>query len=329
MTTTLKYNLKEITDLSFSGYNYTISDDILSNINMLCSHVGSSGITSAVFKKNIQDMDASLTSGDKGFKNKKRRGNKAMEVSSEEWESIRTFQTTKIEQKVGIDGDIDQIRLFLNKLTDKTFLDMREKIMEKLNAVCVSTNNSEDFIKIGTMIYDIASANKFYSKIFADLFSELLTIYSWLQPIFEEKHQTIMSQYQNILYCDSEKDYDLFCDMNKANEKRKAITSFFVNLALNGIVQKDSIVMLLRNLLGLITEFVNIPEKKNEVDELTENVAILYNKEILDSVKDSTEYLIGDKTIVDIVTTFAKCKAKDYVSLSNKAIFKFMDLVEM
>ena len=326
---TTMYKLKEITDLSFSGYNYTISDDVLSTINMLCSHVGSSGIASAVFKKSVQDMDASLASGDKGFKNKKRRGNKGMEVSSEEWESIRTFQTTKIEQKVGIDGDIDQIRLFLNKLTDKTFLDMREKIMEKLNAVCESTNNPEDFIKIGTMIYDIASANKFYSKIFADLFSELLTIYSWLQPIFEEKHQTIMSQYQNILYCDPEKDYDLFCDMNKANEKRKAITTFFVNLALNGIVQKDSMVLLLRNLLGLISEFVNIPEKKNEVDELTENVAILYNKDILDSVKETDEYLIDGKTIVDTVTAFAKCKAKDYVSLSNKAIFKFMDLVEM
>jgi hypothetical protein len=327
MTTT--YNLKEITDLSFSGYNYTISDEIITSINMLCSHVGSAGIGSAIFKKNVQDMDSSASSGDKGFKNKKRRGNKAMEVSSEEWESIRTFQTTKIEQKVGIDGDIDQIRLFLNKLTDKTFLDMREKIIEKLNAVCASTNNPEDFIKIGTMIYDIASANKFYSKIFADLFSELLTIYSWLQPIFEERRNNLMSQYQNIQYCDPEKDYDLFCDMNKTNEKRKAITTFFVNLAMNGIVSKDSIVLLLRNLLGLISEFVNIAEKKNEVDELTENVAILYNKDILDSVPNSGDYQIDGKTIVDTVTTFAKCKAKDYVSLSNKAIFKFMDLVEM
>jgi hypothetical protein len=326
---TTMYSLKEITDLSFSGYNYTISDEILSTINMLCSHVGSSGVGSAVFKKNVQDMDSSVSSGDKGFKPKKRRGNKAMEVSSEEWESIRTFQTTKIEQKAGIDGDIDQIRLFLNKLTDKTFLDMREKIMEKLNAVCASTNNDTDLIKVGSMIYDIASANKFYSKIFADLFSELLTIYTWLQPIFEEKHQTIMSQYQNIQYCDPEKDYDLFCDMNKANEKRKAITTFFVNLALNGIVPKDSIVMLLRNLLGMVSEFVNIPEKKNEVDELTENVAILYNKDILDGVPNTGEYQINGKTIVETITSFAKCKAKDFVSLSNKAIFKFMDLVEM
>jgi hypothetical protein len=138
-----------------------------------------------------------------------------------------------------------------------------------------------------------------------------------------------MSQYQNIQYCDPEKDYDLFCDMNKANEKRKAITTFFVNLALNGIVPKDSIVMLLRNLLGMVSEFVNIPEKKNEVDELTENVAILYNKDILDGVPNTGEYQINGKTIVETITSFAKCKAKDFVSLSNKAIFKFMDLVEM
>ena len=54
-----------------------------------------------------------------------------METSNDEWESILTFQATKIEQKSGIDADIDQIRLLMNKLTDKTFLDIKDKINEK------------------------------------------------------------------------------------------------------------------------------------------------------------------------------------------------------
>ena len=58
-----------------------------------------------------------------------------MEVSSDDWESIRTFQTTKLEQKTGIEGDINELRLYLNKLTDKTFLDMREKIIDKINFI--------------------------------------------------------------------------------------------------------------------------------------------------------------------------------------------------
>ena len=44
-----------------------------------------------------------------------------MEISNDDWESIRTFQTTTIEQNIGIENDINALRLYLNKLTDKTF----------------------------------------------------------------------------------------------------------------------------------------------------------------------------------------------------------------
>jgi hypothetical protein len=44
---------------------------------------------------------------------------------------------------------------------------------------------------------------------------------------------------------------------------------------------------------------------------------------------NTDEFKISGKSIVEVVTAFAKCKTKDYTSLSNKAIFKFMDLVEM
>ena len=71
---------------------------------------------------------------------------------------------------------------------------------------------------------------------------------------------------------------------------------------------------------------INQPNKKNEVDELTEIVGILFNKEILDV---TGSYYVLDKTIIDTVSSLAKQKARDYPSLSNKSIFKYMDLVEM
>jgi disulfide oxidoreductase YuzD len=336
MTATLKYNLREITDLSFSGFDFTIPLETIKTINKICLQVGSSEIASNVYKKTAKDKDnydnsSNSSSALGSFKpnNKKRKGNKSMEVSAEEWESLRTFQATKIEQKAGIDGDLDQIRLFLNKLTDKTFLDMREKVIERLNKICIDASE-EDLVKVGRMIYDLSSTNKFYSKIFADLFSELLLLYKWLNPIFNEKYSNIMEQYVNIEYIDPEKDYDKFCDMNKINEKRKAVTTFFVNLAINGSIPKDGIINLLKDLLTMVTTMVNASDNKNEVDELTENIAILFNKSIIDSATyKRDEYLINGKSIVETITAFAKCKAKDYVSLSNKAIFKFMDLVEM
>ena len=334
MANVLKYNLKEITDISFSGFNYEISEEKATIINYLCTQVGSPCLLSNVFQKSdISRVTDNSNSPNSIFKNnnKKRRGNKSMEINAEDWESIRTFQTTKIEQKIGIDNDIDQIRLLLNKLTDRTFLDMREKIIEKIDKISSLENNlEEDYNKVGNMIYETASTNKFYSKIFADLFAELISKYVWLKQIFDEKYNNIMEQYKHIQYFDPDEDYDKFCEMNKVNEKRKAVTSFFVNLSLNGLVDKKYIVRILKDLLENVMELIVIQNRKNEVDELTENIAILFNKDILNSVDNNeSELLIKNNTIIETITMLAKCKAKDYVSLSNKAIFKYMDLIEM
>lgn len=337
MTTSMKYNLKEVTDLSFSGFNYEISEETATIINYLCSQVGSHGLVSNVFHKSESSKSTEDSNSGTLFKNnKKRRGNKGMEINSEDWESIRTFQTTKIEQKTGIDGEIDQIRLLLNKLTDRTFLDMREKIIEKIDSIIQVEENKleEDYLKMGTMIYDISSTNKFYSKIFADLFAELMTKYDWLRNIFDNGYNNIMEQYKNIKYIDPDVDYDKFCDMNKVNEKRKAVTTFFVNLSLNGYIPVTGIVKILKNLLELVMNLVELNDKKNEIDELTENIAILFNKDIMELLIKSqdyveADYLINDISIIETITKLAKSKSKDYASLSNKAIFKYMDLIEM
>jgi len=177
MAATLKYNLKQMTDISYSGFHFEIPEDTHDIINYLCTQVGTTGITSGVFTKLAPSVSTSentnefMAAGGLNKNNNRKRGNKAMEVSSEEWESIRTFQTTKIEQKTGIDGDINELRLYLNKLSDKTFLDMREKIIEKINMFCKNSTDKEDELKVGTMLYEICSTNKFYSKIFADLFA--------------------------------------------------------------------------------------------------------------------------------------------------------------
>jgi hypothetical protein len=338
MAATLKYNLKQITDISYSGFQFVIPDDTYDIINYLCAQVGTTGINSNIFTKtsplNTENKTDLMSSSGPNKINKKKRGNKAMEVSADEWETIRTFQTTKIEQKSGIDGDINEIRLYLNKLTDKTFFEMREKIINKINLVCSSSLEKDDLLKIGSMIYDICSTNKFYSKIFADLFAELVTKYSWLNDIFKENYSNIMSQYKDIEYIDSEKDYNGFCEMNKKNERRRAITTFYLNLALNGLIPKDGLVKILKDILTEIMSYINLrTDKKNEVDELTEIVAILFRKEMIEEVEEEAsepeDYYVCEQSILETIRSLAQKKAKDYQSLSNKTIFKYMDLVDM
>jgi hypothetical protein len=333
MADIMKYDLKQINDIACSGFKYEIPEEAYNMINYLSTQVGTAGLSSTKFVKTARDdNETAIKDMNNSFaisKNKKRRGNKGMEVNSEDWETIRSFQATKIEQKTGLDGDIDNIRLLLNKLTDKTYLDIREKMIEKLDKIGLEFNSDEDYKKVGNIIYELSATNKFYSKIFAELFAELCGKYIWLMNIFNEKYSNIMCQYINIQYIDSEKDYDGFCEMNKQNDKRRSITMFMKSLANIQFIMHKDVVMILKKLLELVCNMINTPEKKNEVDELTENIAILFDKTSIGYVDNIDELYINGKTIIETINSLAKSKAKDYQSLSNKAIFRFMDLVEI
>jgi hypothetical protein len=122
--------------------------------------------------------------------------------------------------------------------------------------------------------------------------------------------------------------------MNKINEKRRAITTFYYNLALNGFIQKKDIVNILKTILVSIMNMIKMKDKKNEVDELTEIVGILFDKSMIEEVYNELDdieddYIVLDQSILEIVNALAQKKVKDHPSLSNKAIFKYMDLVEM
>ena len=325
---TALYSLNTINQISQSGFYYEIPEDTCATINYLCSSLGIYGINSNVFVKQISvSANLNVNDNNNNVYKKKKRGNKSMEVTGDEWESIRTYETTKIEEKKGIEGDINEIRLYLNKLSDKTFLDIREKIIDKLNTMNLSDDESTE--KVGTVLYELCSTNKFYSKIFASLFAELASTYKWVYTIFKSNYENLMDIYSNITYIDSDKDYNGFCEMNKTNEKRRAITMFYYNLGLNGFIKKKKILKLLQNIIELIFNLIDVSDKKNEVDELTEIVAILYNKELLDIVENNEKYFVANKSIIEIVSNFAQKKVKDHPSLSNKAIFKYMDLVDM
>ena len=73
-------------------------------------------------------------------------------------------------------------------------------------------------------------------------------------------------------------------------------------------------------------EYISMPDKKAHVDEYSENIAILFNKEEYARITDK---LIDGKTIMEIITMLATSKAKTYPSLSSKCIFKYMDLIDM
>jgi hypothetical protein len=344
MTQNMKYSLNDINNIIFQGFDFKLPEETLKIISELALQVGSPDyVKTPVFQKRDNPMkvepresvfggisrECNVTGGGGGFK--KNRRNKATEiVNDEDWEAIRSFQPTKIEEKVGFDANLDQIRVLLNKLTDKNYIDICNKIVDFIDKLVKENITPENMKCLSSTIFEIASMNRFYSKVYADLYSELSTKFDIMKTITENNLCEFTGLFTTIEYVDPKINYDRFCEINKTNEKRKSLATFYLNLMNNSIIPKKTIMEITRNLLNQVYTFILSDEdKKNEVDELTETVAILYKKELYENDIGDDYELIFDFTISQVVEKIANSKVKDYKNLTNKTLFKFMDLIDM
>jgi hypothetical protein len=331
-----KFNLQQTNAVIFAGFHYVIPDDTINAFNFLTAQIGSNAfINSNIYQK--REKEPEKEDLDQGFKpdKRKKRGNKGMEVCGEDWDNIRSFQATKIEQKSGLDAIIDKLKLAMSKLTKDKYMLIKDQIVDILNEI-IEVEPDLDVLteRIGNIMFDIVLSNKTLLKLYADLLADLLGTYGWLRQSLDNRFIKYLDLFKDMKYFDPDKNYDQFCDMNVINEKRKLTSQIFVYLSLNGLIPRLSIYELLVSLLRTMSEYINQPDKKFEVDEIAENMAILFNKDIIKAVEDADDYdedlyIINGLTLIELITVFAKSKAKDYKSLSNKSIFKCMDLVEM
>lgn len=323
------YNLNDFRDVTFGGFDIKLPEDTIAIITELAQQVGSpTYIKTPIFeKKEMPAMRDNFERGGGGPEasfRKKRRGNQGMEmVNDEDWETIRTFQATKMVQKEGLDAKFDMIRSCLNKISDKTYEEQCVKIIEVIDQL---ESDENDMLRIGNAVFEIASNNRFYSKLYADLYTRLIHKYEIMKTVFENNLSSFLEIFTKIEYVNAEKNYDLFCKINLDNEKRKALSTFFVNLSITKIITDEKIIEFAANLLRQVLTFIDQENKKNEVHEIVENIAILYNKDIF---FNSKIIMPTGETIIETIERLAKSNSKIFVSLSNKSIFKFMDMVDM
>jgi hypothetical protein len=221
----------------------------------------------------------------------------------------------------------DEIRVLINKLTDKTYLECLDKMVAVLEKA--DTLNSAS---LSETIFTIASQNRFYSKLYADLFSELITRFSFLKTSFDSYSKTAVAKFMVKAdeFVEEETDYDLFCKMNENNDQRKSLAEFFVNLNINGIIKDDSIAYISSALLSQIMRLVKESDQKYSVDMMTELLAIFYSKERSNLMKGKTVELGEGEEAIDFnkcIKRFSKAKTADFKSLSKKTVFKFMDMI--
>tara|TARA_Y100000389_G_C17402976_1_gene486425 strand:- start:316 stop:1251 length:936 start_codon:yes stop_codon:yes gene_type:complete len=288
-----------------------IDDDTIKKINYLAQLVGAPEYQKTpIFKKNDDRY---------------RKRQPVRTTTVEDWESMRNFKATVLTKSVDdIDKQLDEIRMLLNKITKKNYEDMHKLMIEQLNKFMESTPSEEDLLKIGTSIFEIGSMNKFWSSLYAQLFKDIIKIFPIMNSIYMKNIESFMGLFDDIRYVSAEENYDTFCLINKENEKRRSLSSFFVNLMKCDVLNVDILGNIVLKLINMFNDKMNDVLQKEIINELGENICIILQDGLTELEESYKDY----NKIGEFITKISQANHKDYGGLTSKVVFKFLDIVE-
>ena len=248
------------------------------------------------------------------------------------WLNKPKLVATIIEKKEGIEKDINDVRVSLNKISVKTFETHKENIITKISS-CIekfedcNLLNNEDLLKISNAIFDIASTNKFMSDLYAELYKELINKYEIFNVILNNFIDNFKNKINNTNYDVDENDFDKVSDFNKLNDKQKSTCLFIVNLVKKSVIQSEILLDFIDYYLKYITVLIDEDNKIHVVENITEYIFILIPK--CDNKKNMFEkYDLWKNTIVPLIVDFSKKKRTNHKSISSRVIFKFQEIFE-
>ena len=257
-----------------------------------------------------------------------------------DWAILRNYKTTKIEEKQGTEKTLNEIRITLNKISNKNYEQPRDVILQLIKEIFETETNedetsSDDEIEnktngkqttamyITRAIFDIASTNKFYSEIYATLYKDLsdkYTIFSDMLNVFVQKY---IDTFATIQYVDANDNYDQFCEYTKNYDQQKATTVFIVNLLKSEIISQTAVFGIIQQLYLFSLTVMKQENRENEMEEIAEcmNILITQSKIYLKTHETWNE------TVAPMCSALSCMKTSDYKSITNRVIFKFKDIV--
>jgi len=217
------------------------------------------------------------------------------------------------------------IRVALNKLSAKNFETQRAVILEGVAALLSEGGSIEP---IAGLLFDVAGINKMYSEWYAKLYRDFLHAHDgFLEPL-HACIQALKGSISVMTYCDPNTAYDGYCLYVKENDKNRAISSFMVMLAHEGVIEIQDVVDMLLHFQNMFMQSIDQDAKTQECEELVE---LMFNMSQL-AVQRTTivQHPAWHDQLLPTWTRVAtmSVKAKEHVSLTSRAVFKHLDLVD-
>jgi hypothetical protein len=244
---------------------------------------------------------------------------------AEDWGLMRNFKTTKIEVKTGADKTINDLRIHLNKMSASNYAKQRETIITEIRNYLESENaTNETTEKVSSAIFQIVSTNKFLSELYSDLYIELIREFPLFGELLHGFIITFFETIHTIEYVDPEVNYDEFCRITKANDRRKSTTTFIANTMKRGAVPVNTVMNLLFVFINAANTNIRTPERAFHAEEITENIFILVSL-CYNELKTQPEWV----DVFGIIRNLSTQKMDEtFPSMTNRVMFKFMDILD-
>jgi len=307
-----------IFNTTFLENQYVLSNSILTIISALEDEI-------------IQTVPAELLKpvayGSGSSRNPRKNDRPKGRKMDEQWETQPAFVSTPKITREGMEKQLNDIRMYLNKVSTKTYDILKTSILDEITKFMENESENDnfenDFARIIAFVFEIASSNKFYSELYAEVYKAVIDQFPRFADAIPAFLQSYRESVRNIKCVDQNVDYDGFCTNNKINERRKATSTFLIHLFKKGIIKSNQLLDIIIDLQNLSLQYVDEEGRVNEVDELTENLFILITmgRPVLgDNAKWNDE-------IIHMANSFAAMKSKDKKSLSSRTVFKYMDMI--
>ena len=224
-----------------------------------------------------------------------------------------------------IDGSLDKVigdlKVNLNKITEKTYC----KIYDKIKLIINNYNSSDFFKQVVSIIFNIITKNRLNSVIFAKLYKDLNDEDSYFGEILLNELKIFHLSFENIKYVSPNEDYDKFCDYIKENENKVNLSLFFLECYKNNLILLNNIEKIIKLCINLFLDNISYSNNYNICEELINNIHILL-KGLVDDYKNNKNMKQIQNIINDILFDINLDLLKNKKSFNNKIKFKVMDI---
>jgi hypothetical protein len=319
----------------FNGLEYTLPTEVIQRIQELKTQLGLSNQQNQNNQNNQNHRRGACV--DKG---------RRFSVLSSSWKppvqpTLKPTVIIQEEQKTVLNKVRSDIRILMNKISEKNFTKIKDSIVETLQPWLESPAELRELVKT---IIEIAGSNSFLAKLNAHLYIEMLE----LSPLFNELLTEHIQQYDAEFSIDA-----LSSPQSKETDRRKAMTHFIVYLNLyngcgssgsgcSGSGSSGSSEAVLSRLQGWIRQLrewsqnVNAVEASEELsDHFYDALFIMYtyltSRQVNDDFNEWQQLCDTNNRwneLYEEINEISEYKSADYAGLSARTIYNFRNIID-